>query len=136
VPTEDVRLADADGNTFAVLGLSVAGEPSIALIDDSQRIRAVWSVGKIGNQTAKLFDRRGDLRVQIQLLPGKRPWLDIYNPPYTDVSVLNAEGTGEVRSRSLSDEEHEIAWLSAATPAVATPIALLDQRAALVWNSR
>jgi hypothetical protein len=134
VPTEDVRLADADGKTFAVLGLSVAGEPSIAFIDESERLQAVWSVGRIGNQTVKLFDRHGDLRVLLTLLPGKRPNLNIYNPPYVDVSVLNSEGTEEIPMRSLADDE--LTWLSAATPAITTPIALLDQRDALIWKSR
>jgi hypothetical protein len=38
VPSEDVRLADADGYTFAVLGLSVAGGPTVAFIDDAERL--------------------------------------------------------------------------------------------------
>lgn len=133
VPTEDVRIADADGRTFAVLGLSLSGEPSVAFIDDTQRLQAVWSVGPVGNQVVKLF-RQGHLRVLVTLLPRQRPFLSIFNPPYTDVYNLNADGTAQVPHRS--PEMDELVWFSSATPAVKQPIALTDQGNALIWKSR
>ena len=132
VPSEDVRLADDDGHTFAALGLSVAGGPTVAFVDDSERLQAVWSVGPAGNQTVDMFDRRSKHRVHLLLMPNERPYLAVYDPTVTGAYTLNPEATALVRWRSSADE---LVWLSSMTPGVTAPVTLFDQRNAVVWRS-
>jgi hypothetical protein len=86
VPTEDVRLVGADGHLLAVLGLSVTGNPTIALVGHSEHIQAVWYVNSIGGSGVQLFDQRGQVRAIVTLIPGTRPELTIFPPlPYGQV---------------------------------------------------
>jgi hypothetical protein len=130
IPSEDVRLADADGNLFAVIGLSVAGDPSIALVDNSEHPQAVWSVNRIGGSVTHLFRRQGELRVVLSRLPEKRPDLRMFEGYMPFAGSAEAAVTERLNSFAVNT-------LASFSPdgEVSRSLVLRDQRGADLWRS-
>jgi hypothetical protein len=152
IPTEDIRLVDRSGNTFAVFGLTDAGEPGFGLLDSDGRLLMSFALSEPGyfpnaNESKQwpniwLFDSRGKLRVMIELGPEPEPLLTIYentdtNKPDPGVYVLDPQTGQEIRKQNLfSRKEGAIPWLQHKMFKAALPIVLIDQRGQLIWSSK
>lgn len=151
IPTQDLRLTDKGGHTFAVLGLSAAGDPTMVILDNSGTILAQWELFERKWSGIKLYDGLGHGRFAVELRPGHPPALSIFEEP--DVSLLKDSKNGGYLGVYTIDpgtyEEvpvenplfeawnpaGEISWLRFPKSEVIVPIVLLDQRNEIVWRA-
>src|SRR5712692_4143504 len=147
IPSEDIRLVDRERHTFAVLGLSEAGEPSIALTNREGRFFAILAITEPGAlnvgkpkewPTLFFFDRHGSLRLMLYLGPEPEPRLFIIEKADFEKGDMGFYAldpqTGEEVSVALFDRERTaIPWLAHPMFRVTPPMILVDQRGSILW---
>ncbi len=151
LPTEDMRLLDRDGRTFAVLGLTQQGEPGFDLVDSRGKLLASFALSEPGyfpgGDQAKqwpnlwLFDSRGKMRIMVELGPEPEPILTIFeetDPKKAELGIYVLDpqtGQETAKTSVFSRKEGAIPWLKHKMFKPTLPIVLLDQRNNVVWKS-
>lgn len=148
IPSEDVRLVDREHHTVAVLGLSEAGEPTIALTKPDGRLVAIFAITEAGFATGQakewptllLFDNHGTLRVTVALGPAQEPSVSISEKADVGKSDLGSYALDPQTGKEISVPPFDqkaamIPWLSHPMPRVALPVLLVDQRGSILWHS-
>jgi hypothetical protein len=81
IPTQDLRLTDQGGRTFAVLELSEAGDPAMVLLDETGAVLACWEFFERKWSGVQLYDNFGEGRFAAELRPRHPPMLAIFEEP-------------------------------------------------------
>ena len=150
VPSEDLRLVNRNHELLAVLGLSEAGEPSIALTHSDGRLLAVLSItspdplglgGPKEWPTLVLYDRHGSQRVEVDLGPDATPAVmiseksDPKNPTDLGAYALDPQSGKEVSVGLFDHKAAAIPWLSHAMRRIPLPVVVVDERGQALWRT-
>ncbi len=142
IPTQDLRLTDKAGRTFAVLGLSGHGGPCMGFTDRDDRLLGSWclpgrSGSEQGSSEINLFDNEGQPRVHVDLEVGQAPNVWIFEAGELGPYVLDADA-GEViplRAAEKKPGAGAILWLRGMARGAALPVTLFDQRDRVLWTA-
>lgn len=138
IPDQDAQFIDKDGRTFAVLGLSSATEPSLALFDGGGHLR-IWAAWAERQWPAvRLLDGRGEVRVALRFGPQPLPHVTVWDhadpdsPDRLAPYGLDTDARLEVASASGG----WLSWFPHAPPGLTLPMRLIDQRGRVVWEEK
>jgi len=149
IPSEDTRFIDKDGHVIFICGLSENAEPSVAVLNASGGLRAVFRIGELeeGNRgnpkewpSLGLFDRYGKLRFSVEAGENADPVLTVFEETesgHADLGIYTLDATNgqEIPVKNAFDlSEGRIPWLHS-VPRVRLPIVLLDERNKILWKS-
>jgi hypothetical protein len=136
VPTEDLRLRNRQGWVFASLGLSSSGDPGIALADSHGSVRLTFFQRQLGQRNwwdLAVWDIAGDMRVSVELHPGRVP--DVVH--FAD--DVGAQYVSDFQAHRLvrKDDAHSsaLSWLPPVQAATQLPIQLSDVRGHKLWSA-
>jgi hypothetical protein len=136
LPTEDVRLRSRNGWIFASLGMSNNGEPGIAVADASQNVRIAWFQRRLLDSQwweIAVFDKSGEMRLVLQLRPGKAPNLVLYANGLPTSDLLDF-GTHRFANDNRI-QMNTLGWLPAMQRLPQAPIRLQDNRGRVLWSA-
>lgn len=152
VSSEDLRLMTRDGKVFAALGLNEGAEPSLALLRNDGGLFAVLTLTEKGMFAVggpkewpmlTLFDKYGRLQLTVEFGPEPEPVLTIFEKADSSSSDLGIYALDRTGSREVpvqqpfsdTNRERAIAWLPQKVSAVLSPVALVDERGKVLWQS-
>ena len=142
IEAEEFRLVEKDGKPCGRFQVDKNGRPGVFLFDKHGEVRAVLGVLPNGSPHLALSDRRGEVRVTLAIFSDERSALVLSDGDRTPRVSLTVQSDG-APSLGLSDREGKTRAVFGVAPADLTrvrhrsesSVALLDQEGKVLWSA-